>query len=282
MSYVAAIQMASGPNINANLLEAGRLISQAVAAGASLVVLPETESTNAWLLARPAPGPGQAALCLTDYQTRGRGRRGRHWLSPPGAGLCLSVAWQFLRPPARLQALAIVAGLVLRRALAAEGIPGVTLKWPNDLLWDDHKLGGILVDLRAEGNGPVHVVAGLGLNYRLPAVVAESIVASGGLPPVDLVTVCPGSIPGRNRLAGVLTGALVRLLADYRRSGAVLLEQDWAGADAIAGRPVNVTFGEHEIRGTARGIDEDGALLLDDGTGLQRVTAGDVSLRMIP
>lgn len=245
----------------------------------SLTVLPETDSTNAWLLGHQPPEAGLAAICMADYQTRGRGRRGRHWLSPPGAGICLSVGWQFLRPPARLQALGIVAGLALRRALAAEEITGVTLKWPNDLLLRDRKLGGILVDLRAEGNGPVYVVAGLGVNYRLPGATADSVVAAGGLAPVDLQAACAENLPGRNRLAAVLAGALIRLLADFRHRGAVLLERDWAEADAIADRPVNVTFGEQQLSGIARGVDTDGALLLDDGGAVQRVTAGDVSLR---
>jgi BirA family biotin operon repressor/biotin-[acetyl-CoA-carboxylase] ligase len=247
-----------------------------------LVVLQETASTNAWLLdSEPLPA-GQAAVCLADYQTHGRGRRGRSWLAPPGAGICLLVGWQFQRPPARLQALGIAAGLGIRRALSGAGIDGVLLKWPNDLLWADCKLGGILVELRAEGNGPVHVVAGLGLNYRLPESAAELILADAGLVPIDLAAACAAGVPppGRNRLAGAMAGALVRLFRDFRELAPELLERDWAAADAIAGRPVNVSFGDHELSGVAAGIDADGALILERGDGLLRVTAGDVTLRM--
>jgi BirA family biotin operon repressor/biotin-[acetyl-CoA-carboxylase] ligase len=246
----------------------------------SLAVLPEIRSTNAWLLENGPPAPGEAAVCAADYQTHGRGRRGRDWRSPPGAGVCLSVGWQFLRPPARLQALGIAAGLALRDALTGLGVPGVMLKWPNDLLWGDRKLGGILVELRAEGNGPVHVVVGVGLNHRLPPQQAAAIAAGGGLAPVDLGVACPRDAPGRNRLAGVTAAALIRLLADYGQRGAALIEREWAAADAIAGRAVRVTLGEQRLEGVARGVDEDGALLLEDAGGLRRVTAGDVSLRV--
>ncbi len=109
--------------------------------------------------------------CIAEYQTAGRGRRGRRWSTPLGAGLCLSVGWQFADAPAELSALTLAVGVVVRRALARVAGVEIALKWPNDLVWDERKLGGILLELTAEGQGGCHVVAGIGINVALPPEV---------------------------------------------------------------------------------------------------------------
>jgi len=245
-------------------------------------IFEETDSTNSRLLASLAPPSGRASACLAEFQTGGRGRRGRQWLSPPGAGVWLSVAWQFDRPPDNLSALGLVAGLAAREALARLDVGSVMLKWPNDLVIEDEKLGGVLVEMRAEGNGPCLVVIGVGINYRLPGGLAEDVCRAGGLMPVDLAAACDGDPPSRNAVAAALVSALADRLAAVAGKGVGDLRDEWSHADAIAGRQVIVENHGRPIRGRATGIDVDGALRVDQGDGIVRVTAGDVSVRPTP
>lgn len=247
---------------------------------AGLELLFKTGSTNQRLMSAPPPSPGQALACLAEYQTQGRGRRGRRWLMPPAAGICLSVAWQFERPPIALSAMGPAAGLAVRRALADLGFDLTGLKWPNDLIWQDAKLGGVLVELKAEGHGPTHVVIGVGINDRLSPGLVEAIVGTGGQPPTDLAAMAGEQRPGRNRVAGAIIGRLVELLAESARHGVDRMCRGWPEADVLAGREVRVLLGDRELAGVARGIAADGALLLETGDGVRRLTAGDVSVRL--
>lgn len=246
---------------------------------AAIQVLGETDSTNSRLLALPSPPAGKARVCLAEYQTQGRGRRGRQWLSPPGAGIWLSLAWQFDRPPDNLSALSLVAGLAARGGLAELGVPGLLLKWPNDLVVGDEKLGGVLVEMRAEGNGPCLVVIGMGVNHRLPSGLPGEVTRAGGLAPVDLARACGGQPPSRNAVAAALISALAVRLDDVERHGAGNIQAEWRQVDAIAGRQVVVDNGDRRISGRAVGIDADGALRIEQGGAIERVTAGDVSVR---
>jgi BirA family transcriptional regulator, biotin operon repressor / biotin---[acetyl-CoA-carboxylase] ligase len=113
-------------------------------------------STNTWLLERPNPAPGTSEVCLAEYQSAGRGRRGRIWLAPPGAALCFSLSWTFREVPADFGSLSLCLGVCALRVLKSLGVAGVALKWPNDLLSGDRKLGGVLIELRAEVAGLRH------------------------------------------------------------------------------------------------------------------------------
>lgn len=238
------------------------------------------DSTSARLLAAPAPGPGEARVCLAEYQTGGRGRRGRSWQSPPASGLCLSVSWSFAQPPAALSGLGLAAGVMVADALAGLGASGVGLKWPNDLVTAGGKLAGILVDVSGEAAGPLRVVIGLGLNLRLPPGLAGSLAREPGSYGVAaLESVLPDLAGRRNLLAARLVDALVAGLVQFARDGFPAFADRWRRRDALAGRPVRVTGpgGSHE--GLARGIDADGALLLEHAGELRTVLSGDVSLR---
>ncbi|HEY0766490.1 MAG TPA: biotin--[acetyl-CoA-carboxylase] ligase, partial [Steroidobacteraceae bacterium] len=119
-----------------------------------------TASTNTVLLARANPPDGTSEVVLAEYQTAGRGRRGRAWLAPPGGAICLSLSWTFREVPPDLGALSLVIGVCALRALQELGVAGAALKWPNDLLLAERKLGGVLIELRAESAGPACVVIG--------------------------------------------------------------------------------------------------------------------------
>lgn len=132
-----------------------------------LEVFSEIDSTNTYLMQQPGPFPGQVRVAVTDNQTAGRGRHGRTWQSPAGSGLCLSMAYSFASSPADFPALTLAIGLGAISALQSLGVGGVQLKWPNDLIVMNGKLGGILTEAQTQSAGAVTVVTGIGLNVDL-------------------------------------------------------------------------------------------------------------------
>ena len=126
----------------------------------------EVDSTNTRLLNKSPPPAGRADVCMGELQHAGRGRRGRRWVAPFGAGIALSVAWTFMDGARTLPALSLAVGVAVWRALVRAGARGVALKWPNDIWFDDRKIGGVLIELRAEVSGPAHVVIGIGINLH--------------------------------------------------------------------------------------------------------------------
>ena len=235
-------------------------------------------STNTALLERPGPKIGATEVLLAEYQTAGRGRRGRTWLAPPGGAICLSLSWTFREVPPDLGALGLVIGVCTLRALTSLDVRNLGLKWPNDLLIDERKLGGVLIDLRAESAGPAYVVIGIGLNVALGDEVLRKI-AQAGLPAVDLAS-SAGTPASRNAVTAGLIGECVRGLLEFERTGLKPFSEEWRRADALRGRPVEVRTAEGtSTRGYARGIDVHGALMLETPAGVKRFISGDVSVR---
>jgi BirA family transcriptional regulator, biotin operon repressor / biotin---[acetyl-CoA-carboxylase] ligase len=237
-------------------------------------------STNTELLSRPNPPNGASEVMLAEYQTAGRGRRGRAWLAPPGGAICLSLSWTFRDVPADLGALGLVIGVCELRALHALGVTGAKLKWPNDVLVDERKLGGILIELRAESGGPACVVIGIGLNVALGAPLLAQI-AETGIAATDLVT---AGLPdaSRNAVAGALIDSCVQGLLEFERDGLRPFIENWRDADALQGKMVDVRGAVGEVtRGLARGVDLHGALLVETAEeGLKKFVSGDVSVRV--
>jgi len=245
---------------------------------AKLEVFTELDSTNRRLLATPPP-VGKLDVCIAEFQTAGRGRRGRRWSAPLGSGICLSVGWQFAGMPAEPAALTLAVGVAVRRVL--ERVAGLTiaLKWPNDLVFDERKLGGILLELEAEAHGGAHVVAGLGLNVALPSALLPSL-SDWPRGAVDLATALEKPPPPRAVLAAALVNELAALLADYPTQGFAAYRTEWRSADFLRGRAVRLDEPAGRVFGTALGIDSDGALLVETEAGeRRRVVAGDVSVR---
>lgn len=246
-----------------------------VAAGFSVVLLPECDSTNSRLLADPPPDDGRVHVLAADLQTAGRGRRGRVWQSWPGASLTFSALWRFA-PGAPVPAgLSLVAGLAVARTLEELGVEGVQLKWPNDVLIHGKKLAGILVELLpGRGRTPAAVV-GVGINLRLPPEAGVDYPTGV----TDLAT-CLAQPPGTSRLLGLVLVQLNRLLEIYAAAGFVALRGAWQQRNAFADLPVRIIGEAEALAGTCLGVDEDGALLLQTEDGLRRVLSGEVSLRM--
>jgi BirA family biotin operon repressor/biotin-[acetyl-CoA-carboxylase] ligase len=236
------------------------------------------DSTSDRLLAVDDLPRGRFDACLAEFQSAGRGRRGRRWIAPFASGLCLSVGWSFREAPAALSALSLAAGVAVLRALGRLGVTGLGLKWPNDVVRGDSKLGGILVDLRGEAAGPTYVVVGVGVNVRLPESARERLAAEG-VNVLDLAAL--GTPPARNALAAALIAELSAALVEFDARKFAAFADEWQAADALAGRPVAVLQGDEILEGRARGVDADGALLLDAGGIRRRIVSGDVSIRPV-
>lgn len=234
-------------------------------------------STNSELLVRQPPPPGQFDFLVAEYQGAGRGRQSRSWLAPPGGAICLSLNWSYAALPGDAGALSLAMGVAALEALSSLGPLPVGLKWPNDLLVGGRKIGGMLLELRSEGGGPVHVVYGIGLNVSLAAPMREEIARSG-LEPTDLVTLGVRAVD-RNQLAAALIATAVDALDLFAREGFRAFFNAWQSADVLRGKPVSVLAANTEVTGRAAGVDSDGALLVETATGLQRFISGAVSLR---
>jgi BirA family biotin operon repressor/biotin-[acetyl-CoA-carboxylase] ligase len=251
---------------------------QVAAQLAQLEVFTELGSTNRHLLAAPPPS-GQLRVCVAEYQTAGRGRRGRRWSTPLAGGLCLSAGWQFAAAPADLAALTLAVGVVVRRVLARVAGIDIALKWPNDLVWDERKLGGILLEMTAEAQSGCHVVAGIGINVALPPRLLPTL-SDWPRGAVDLATAMQRDPPARLALAAALIDSLTELFADYAAEGFAAYRSDWRAADFLKGRQVRLDEAAGPISGTALGIEADGALVIETAPGARRrVIAGDVSVR---
>lgn len=240
-------------------------------------VLWTTASTNGRLLTAAPPEPGDFDYCLAEYQSAGRGRRGRRWFAAPGSALCLSVGWHYLALPPGAGALSLAVGVGLWRVCRRFGLETVQLKWPNDLLVGGRKLCGVLLELRAETAGGAQVVVGIGLNVQLESSVRTAIAASG----TDCIDLREAGVsePDRNAWAAAVIAETVTTLQTFAIEGFAPFAADWRAADALQGRAVTVQGAQAAFSGEACGIDADGALCVRGAAGVQRFTAGDVSVR---
>jgi len=249
-----------------------------------LEVLFDLDSTNTRLLGLPPPPPGCANVCSSELQHAGRGRRGRPWVSPFGGSLALSLGWSFAGAAAVNPTLSLAVGVAISRALQRLGAKHVRLKWPNDIWLGDRKIGGVLVELRTEPGGPAHVVIGIGLNVALSAeqrrIIEAGDVRNAGVRIAAVSDACPQKV-SRNVLAATLLEELLSMLGEFERSGFAVFREEWLALDALAGRDARVLAGDGPIEGTARGVDRDGALLLEVAGRLERHVSGEVSLRLI-
>lgn len=276
---MAALNDSAMKNANPSaLIDPDRLLSLLGKARGRFVVdaLAECASTNTLLMQRAAKGAPSGTVIVADWQTAGRGSRGRTWYATPEASLTFSVLWVFSGGFERLAGLSLAAGVAVVRALEACGASGVTLKWPNDILHDHAKLGGILVEVQSEGDS-AQAVIGIGVNIRPPETIGEPDAVA--LSPTALDRIVP-ALPDRHVLFANLLDELARVFDEFAEGGFAVLRESWQARHAWQDRPVRLLRdGRIEKEGICLGADRDGALLVltDDGT--ERCLSGDVSLR---
>lgn len=242
-----------------------------------LDVLETVDSTNLELLRQAQAGTSGGRVCVAEAQTGGRGRRGRGWVATPYRNILLSIAWHFDAGSALIGGLSLAAGVAVLRALRAQGIDGAALKWPNDILWGDRKLAGLLIDVRGEAAGPLLAVVGLGLNVQLAARDRARI----DQPCVDLAEV-HGRTPDRNRLVAQLIRELALALREFERAGFAAFRDEWQRHHYYSNKRVGLMRADAStLYGTVAGVDDQGALLLRDARGqVQTFYSGEISMRL--
>ncbi len=241
-----------------------------------LAIVEQCDSTNAVLMERAAHGLPHGSALACELQTAGRGRRGNAWIAPAGGALAFSLLWRMPRGGAALGGLSLAAGVACVRALERCGVRGATLKWPNDLVHAGRKLGGILVEATPDGAGAA-VVCGVGVNTRLP----EAIRARIAQPVTDVAAIAPAP-PTRSALLAALLGELAGSLERFALHGFAAFRDDWLLRHAHQGMQVRVTLADaRAAEGRAVGVDEQGALLVETATRIERFHSGEVSLRAV-
>lgn len=238
-----------------------------------LELLPVVTSTNQLALEKASVG-GCGYVCSAEQQVSGRGRRGRTWISPYAANVYMSVVWGFATGASALGGLSLAVGVAVVDALAKAGVNNVQLKWPNDILINNQKLSGVLLEMVGDADGPCRVVVGVGVNVSMPKSAGNQI----DQPWVDLKS--RGAIDiKRSELLALLLNEVLPLLASYETVGFGHYRDRWQSLDAYRGREVFVRQGENIEYGVAAGVDESGALLVDSVSGRRLYHGGEVSLR---
>jgi len=260
-----------------DLLDAEQL-REALQGAYATEVVDECSSTNSVLMDRARNGAGHGLALACEYQTAGRGRRGRHWRSGIGTDLTFSVLWWFPRGAATLSGLSLAVGVALVRALGNLGHGGVQLKWPNDLMLGGRKLGGVLIEVAGGHGGPAAVVIGVGLNVRWNAG-RDAIVdqPATGLPEGV------GAARTRTELLAALLLEMHAALTLFGRSGFAPFRDEWLEHHAWQGRRVTLRGADGDAsqklaEGEAVGVAEDGALLLRSAQGIVRFHSGELRL----
>lgn len=238
----------------------------------NIAVLPVIDSTNQYLLDRlDELHSGDA--CVAEYQQAGRGRRGRKWISPFGTNLYISMYWRLEQGPAAAIGLSLVIGIVMAEVLRDCGADQVRVKWPNDLYLQDRKLAGILVELTGKTGDAAQIVIGAGVNLMMRKAQAEDITQSW----INLQEA--GVRIDRNMLAVRLVSELRTALKCFEQEGLSPFLSRWEKLDNFINRPVKLIIGEKEIAGISRGIDAQGALLLEQDGVIKPWVGGEISLR---
>jgi len=242
----------------------------------SLNIFPVIDSTNTYLLNLTSIAK---QICLAEMQTAGRGRRGRSWVSPYAQNMYLSIGWGFDGGVAVLAGLSLAVGVAIVTALQKQGISGLELKWPNDVLFNGKKLAGILVEMVGDPSGYCQVVVGVGVNVAMPPRAADDI----DQPWIDLREIAAKqnlSPASRNNLASALITELADLLSHYSAQGFSAYQQRWEAFNAYASERVVLLNGKQSSAGVMLGVTADGALRLQTEQGEEIFHGGELSLRI--
>jgi BirA family biotin operon repressor/biotin-[acetyl-CoA-carboxylase] ligase len=231
-------------------------------------------STNDVVMQRLAESRSSQILCAAEMQTAGKGRRGRRWVSPFGSNIYLTYGRFVRRNLSGFGGLSLVVGMLAVDVLRSMGLQNVGLKWPNDIMLDGGKLGGILLELRASEARGIGLVAGVGLNLSLKAEEASSIDQPWSAISSQL------AMP-RNILLGRLGGMMVNVIQAFEDVGFDSFVDKWGEYNLYAGQQINVIRGSEIISGVDNGVDRDGNLLLRTETGLEVHNSGEVSVRSV-
>ena len=235
------------------------------ASSAPVELFPVIDSTNQYLLDSIDFLPS-GAVCVAEYQAKGRGRRGCQWASPFGSNLYFSMYWQLESGVAAAMGLSLAIGVAIVDALEVLGATGLKLKWPNDLYFEDKKLAGILVEMSAQTGGVAHLVIGMGLNINMKADT-DAI----DQPWANLNKVFNDNVPSRNQVVVELIRAWQQVLEQYEEQGMASFVKRWNELDNFKDKPIKLLMGNKEIYGIGKGINQQGGILLETEKGLRNL-----------
>lgn len=240
-----------------------------------LDVVASVDSTNTALLGEAA---SDYRVLFAERQSRGRGRRGRRWESPWSGGLYLSLRWVYAELPSGPGGLSLAVGAAVAEAIEALGYRPIGVKWPNDLIRDGRKLGGVLIELTGDPAGSCRLVIGVGINWYLPSALESEL----DQPATGLMDTAhaEGRLLERNRVAGALVNALVRACHAFPDGLGDTLAERWQQRDVLYGRDIIIRQASSTATGRMAGIDQDGALLLETASGLRRFYSGETRVRL--
>lgn len=238
-------------------------------------VLGRVESTNTYLMQAAQQQAPHMTCVAAQMQTAGKGRRGRTWVSQLGASLTFSLLWRFQVGAAALSGLSLAVGVAMMRALHDLGIQSASLKWPNDVLVGDQKLAGILIELQGDMEGESAAIIGIGINYQLPAEMQAAI---------DQAAIGISQLKQKPFTKSELLGHLLKHLADvlntFESQGFASLREEWLSYHAYHQQAVRMLMPDGTtIQGTVRDVAADGVLMVETAAGLQRLSAGEISIR---
>ncbi len=243
--------------------------------GREILLVPATGSTNTLARDLAQEGRPEGTVVMANDQTEGRGRHGRRWLSPPGRNLCMSIILTPPRPFREAPLLTIMSAVACASALrAALSIP-VSIKWPNDIMVSGRKLGGILTELRAEGDRIIHAIMGIGMNVNItaqemPGEIRETATS---------LRIETGGDISRTRLAVLILRELDRWYEILLREGAGPVREEWLRLSSTIGKTVRVMMPSETVTGEAIGIDGTGMLLLRlPGGSVRVINSGDLTM----
>lgn len=232
------------------------------------------DSTNSYLMRRIPHQIKHGQVVIAEHQSAGRGRRGRQWVSPFSSHIYLSMYWYLEQGMSAAMGLSVVTALAVSDAIKSLYNIDVQLKWPNDIYLNGVKLAGILIDLEGQALEPCHSVIGLGLNVNMPDKAADTIEQ----PWTDLQSNTTATID-RNSLVAAVINQLHARLTVHKEHGIATMLDDWHSQDVYLNKPVKLITGDKETRGICRGINTQGALLLEVDDKITTVYGGEVSLR---
>lgn len=232
----------------------------------------EIASTNGFLLDHTTELKN-GDVCVAEYQSAGRGRRGRTWVSPYGHHLYFSLFWTFPQGMAQAMGLSLVVACTLVEVLKSFGVENIGVKWPNDIYLDNKKLAGILIEMSGQADSQCQLIIGVGVNMAMSEEQGKGI----DQPWSDLSELV--DMPDKTALVIALQKQLKRDIQLFEREGFAAFKTRWQAADLFYGREIRLLMGEKSVEGICRGVDEQGAVLLETADGVQAFIGGEISLR---
>jgi len=215
----------------------------------------------------------QGSLCVAEAQTKGRGRRGKAWVSPFGASIYLSMLWRFDSGYQSMAGLSLLVGLAVNRALIRIGLKDCQLKWPNDIYHQHKKLAGILIEVEGQIGEMTTAIIGIGVNVNLPnkhLAIDQAFT--------DVSTALSLEVD-RNVFAAGLIDCLWQMLPQFQKNGLAPFMNEWERADLFADQEICLISGSYENKGISRGIDSSGALLMEANGEIKAYHGGEISVR---